>query len=67
VKLSCLVCHYTEEKFGETAAATTANQAGDKIGKLPDAKMSDKPPLSRQSSRGSQNSGKNLLVFNLKK
>jgi len=51
-----LVCHYAEEKFGETAAATTVNQANDKVGKLPNAKVSGKPPLSRQSSR---DSGKN--------
>jgi len=59
-----LVCHYTEEKFDETAAATTVNQANDKVGKLPNAKVSGKPPLSRQ---GSRDSGKNLLNFNLKK
>ena len=58
---------YTEEKSGETAAANTANQADGKTEKSPDVKMSGKPPLSRQSSRDSQISGKNLLVFNLKK
>ena len=59
---------YTEEKSGETAAANTANQADGKTDKSPDVKMSGaKPPLSRQSSRESQISGKNLLVFNIKK
>lgn len=62
------VCHCTEEKAGETAAATTAKQHDDKkTEKLPDVKMSGKPSLSRQNSRDSQNSGKNLLVVNLKK
>ena len=67
MKVSCFVCHSTVEKSGEVAAATTSNQADGKTEKLPDVKMSVKPPLSRQSSRDSQNSGKNLLAFNLKK
>lgn len=67
MKVVLSVIIHSEEKSGETAAATSANQADDKIEKLPDVKMSGKPSLSRQNSRDSQNSGKNQLVFNLKK
>ena len=58
----------TDKMFGdsEAAAATTGNQADDKIVKLQDGttcKMSSKSPLSRQNSQDSQNNSKTLLFF----
>ena len=57
----------TDKMFGdsEAAAATTGNQADDKIVKLQDGtpcKMSSKSPK-RQNSQDSQNNSKTLLFF----